>query len=283
MPKHLTDAQIMRYHADGLVFPIDVFTPEAAAGLRRRMEAVEAEHGALKYAMKPYLTLTLADEIAHDATVLDAVEDIIGPDILLWDGAFIIKEPHDDRYVSWHQDLTYWGIGPPEGVVSVWLALSPAGPENGCMRAIPCSHRGGILAHEDGFAENNLLSRGQTIAADIDARRAVDFVLDPGQMSLHHGRVIHGSDPSRSDERRIGVNFQYIAPSVRQTAIDNDMAMLVRGVDGFGHFAMEPRPEADFTPEGVALAADIGARRHKVLFRGTDATDAEKGRYGAVV
>ena len=281
MTKHLTDEQIEGYHKDGLVFPIDILTLKEAAECRARLEAVEARHGALKYSMKPYLTVTLADELAHDARILDAVEDIIGPDLLLWDGKFIIKEPHDDRFVSWHQDLTYWGIGPPEGVVSIWLALSPVMPENGCMRAIPGSHRAGILPHRDTFGEHNLLSRGQTLAVEFDEDAAVDVVLRPGQMSLHHGCVIHGSNASRSDERRIGLNFQYIAPDVRQTGIDDDSAMLIRGKDDHGHFAPEPRPLTDFAPESIAFAAQIAERRHKVLFRGADANASKVMRYSA--
>ena len=282
MGKHLSDAELRRYHDDGFVFPIDILNPREALDCRRRLEAFEAEHGKMKYAMKPYLTMLLADELAHHPALLDAAEDVIGPNLLLWDGAFIIKEPHDDRFISWHQDLTYWGVEPAEGVVSVWLALSPVGPENGGMRVIPGSHAQDILPHADTFEADNLLSRGQTIAAEIDEDSAVDMRLAPGQMSLHHGRVVHGSNPSHSDERRIGLNFQFIAPEVRQTAIDNDMALLVRGADTCGQFEPEARPAADLDPAALALVAEIARRRHKLLFRGAEADEAELNRrYGA--
>ena len=279
MGKHLTEAEIDRFHENGVVFPIDILSADEAADCRARLEVIEARHGAMNYAIKPYLTVTLADELAHDARILDAVEDIIGPDILLWDGTFIIKEPHDDRFVSWHQDLTYWGIGPPEGVVAIWLALSPVMPENGCMRAVPGSHRAGILPHRDTFGEHNLLSRGQTLAVEFDEDAAVDIVLAPGQMSLHHGQVIHGSNPNASGQRRIGLTLQFVAPSVRQTVIDDDSAMLMRGKDDHGHFALEPRPLIDFAPESIAFAARIATRKHKVLFRGADADEMK--RYSA--
>ena len=282
MPKHLSEAQITRYADDGAVFPVDVLTPGEASRYRSRLERLEARHGAVKYAMKPYLTVTLADELAHNATLLDAVEDLIGPNLLLWDGAFINKEPHSGKFVGWHQDLTYWGIGPADQIVSVWLALSPVTPANGCMRVVPGSHRDGILPHEDRFDDENVLSRGQEATGGFDENRALDVVLRPGQMSLHHGHVIHGSNPNTSDERRIGLNLQFIAPSVRQTVIDDDSAMFIRGVDGFGHFAPEPRPFIDFSPEAVALAKDIAKRRHKVLFRGADASPEQTRRYSAV-
>ena len=280
MGKHLSGGQVARYHEDGFVFPVDVFGLKVAAGYRARMEALEAGHGPMKYAMKPYLTVTMADEIAHDETLLDAVEDLIGPNLLVWDGAFINKEPRTETYVSWHQDLTYWGIGPPEEIVSVWLALSPVSPENGGMRIIPGSHHQ-ALAHVDRFGDDNLLSRGQELSHGFDEAAAIDVTLAPGQMSLHHGLVIHGSNPNRSDRRRIGLNFQFITPAVRQGEMTGDSAMLVRGADHGGHFAPEPRPRADFAPESVAFAKDIAERRQKMMFRGVHKD--KQSRYGAVV
>lgn len=282
MAKHLSDAQIARFHEDGFVFPVDVMTAAEAAAYRARMEALETHHGPLKYAMKPYLTVTVADEIAHNETLLDAVEDIIGPDIMVWDGAFINKEPRTGNFVSWHQDLTYWGLCPPEGVVSTWTALSPVHPENGCMRAIPGSHQDGILLHRDSFGADNMLSRGQRLIDDVDEDAAADIVLAPGQMSLHHGHVIHGSNPNTSDERRIGLNLQFVACSARQTLIDDDTAMLVRGTDRHGHFAPEPRPPADFAPESIAFAEMLDERRRKVLFHGADADDVKMSRFTAL-
>ncbi len=280
MAKHLSGEQVAGYREDGFLFPVDVFSPDVAAGYRTRMEALEAAHGAMKYAMKPYLTVTMADEIAHDETLLDAVEDLIGPNLLVWDGAFINKEPHTDTYVSWHQDLTYWGIGPPQEIVSVWLALSPVSPENGSMRMVRGSHHG-VLKHVDKFGDDNLLSRGQELADEVDEASVVDMTLAPGQMSLHHGLVVHGSNPNRSDHRRIGLNFQFITPAVRQREMTGDSAMLVRGADKRGHFAPEPRPRSDFAPESIAFAEDIAQRRQKMMFRGVD--DGKQSRYGAVI
>ena len=280
--KLLSPEQIARYDKDGVVFPIDVLTLEEASDFRTRLEALEAHHGAMKYSMKPYLTVTLADELAHTPRLLDAVEDLIGPNLLMWDGAFINKEPKTENFVSWHQDLTYWGVGPAEQIVSIWLALSPVMAENGCMAVVPGSHRDGIRPHEDHFHDDNMLSRGQEIAGGFDPESAVDVVLRPGQMSLHHGHVIHGSRPNRSDQRRLGLNLQFIAPSVRQSEMKDDSAMLMRGQDPFGHFAPEPRPFIDFTPEGMAFAKDIGERRQKMLFRGVD-DDDKQTRYGAAV
>ena len=276
MAKHLTSEQVARYRDDGVVFPVDVLSAEEAADYRARLAAVEARHDTREIAEKPYLTLTMADELAHNARMLDAVEDLIGPDLLLWNGSFIIKEPDDGVFINWHQDLTYWGIGPADDIVSIWLALSSVTPENGCVRAIPGSHRDGILPHVDTFDLRSLARRGQHIAGKFDEDRAADIVLRPGEMSLHHGHTIHASSPNRSDGRRIGFNLQFIAPGVRQTGIDDDSAMLVRGSDRLGHFAPETRPRVDFSPEAVAFVAKVAERRERLLLLGVDAEEMER-------
>ena len=179
--------------------------PDVALRIRHRL------HGRLHYVSKAHLLLDFAYRLATHSSVLDTVSSIIGPDILLWDSTFIIKEPGDGRKVSWHQDLTYWGLD-PDDVVSVWLALSQATIESGCMVMIPGSHKGPIAAHHDSRASDNILSRGQTIAEPIDESRARHVVLAPGELSLHHGRVWHSSSPNRSEDRRIAFNAQYLAP-----------------------------------------------------------------------
>ena len=170
------------------------------------------------------------------------------------------RRPGNEKYVSWHQDLTYWGIE-PDDVVSIWLALSPATVESGCMRMMPASQQSGRVEHVTTFAAENLLSRGQTIAAELDEARAVDTPLQPGQMSMHHGWTFHASHPNRTDDRRIGLNMNLVAPNVRQTKFAGDSAMLLRGTDRYHHFAAEPRPREDFSEQARSLQIEINARR----------------------
>jgi len=263
MGKRLSDNEIEAYWRDGFVSPIDVMSEAEACAMRRRVEEIETRFGAVHYMVKPYLVMTAADEIAHNPILLDAVEDIIGPDIMLWDAALIIKEPGDNKHVTWHQDLTYWGLDSVDGVVSVWLALSPATVESGTMKMLPGSHKLGQLAHHATDDDSNVLSRGQTVEAEIDEGRAVDNVLRPGQMSLHHGLVFHASMPNVSGDRRIGFNMNLIDPKVRQLKVENDSAMLLRGEDRYGHFRPEPRPANDFTPEAVAFQGEVSLARGK--------------------
>jgi non-haem Fe2+, alpha-ketoglutarate-dependent halogenase len=268
--KRLTPAAVERYHRDGFYFPIPVLEAGEAGEYRRRLEAVEAEHGGTLTAeirQKPHLLFTwLADLVRHPA-ILDAVEDVLGPNLLVWSTSFFIKQPRDAAFVSWHQDATYWGLSEPD-VITAWVAFTEATVANGAMRMVPGSH-GEQLAHRDTFAANNLLSRGQEIEVEVDDSRGVDVLLRAGEMSLHHVRMVHGSPANRSDDRRIGFAIRYIPTYVRQLAGEADGAMLVRGVDEFGYYVPERPPDADLSPAARAHHAECVTRSAKILYRGT--------------
>jgi non-heme Fe2+,alpha-ketoglutarate-dependent halogenase len=267
----LSDAQIRRYHEQGYLCPIRVLSPEQAAVGRGQLESAEAANGGpLQGAMKqkPHLLFTWLDQLVRNQSVLDAVEGVIGPNILCWASSFFTKEANDPKYVSWHQDLTYWGLEPAD-IVTAWIALSPSTPESGCMRVVPGSHKREVLPHIETFAEHNLLSRGQEIQVEVDEHQAKDLILAPGEMSLHHVKLIHGSGPNRADDRRIGFAIRYVPTYVRQTAGAEDSAMLVRGVDADHHFLEEMPPSADLDEAALAEHATVTARAARILMRGT--------------
>jgi len=270
MPKILTDDQVSRYRREGFHTPLTAFPPGEAAALRARLEAHEAKSGAPlagKWRFKTHLLFTWADEMVHHPAILDAVEDILGPDILCWNTSFFIKEPASAGFVSWHQDATYWGLE-PDDVVTAWVALSPSNEESGCMKVIPGTHHESHLPHTDTFHKDNLLTRGQEIAVEVDEARAVGIHLQPGQFSLHHIKLVHGSAPNRATDRRIGFAIRYVPPYVRQTK-QRDTAMLVRGTDTHGHFDLEPRPRADLDDAALAAHADATERKLSVFYQGT--------------
>ncbi len=229
------------------------------AAHRKRMEKAEAVFGNLHYVSKIHTVFPDAARLATDPRVLNVVEQLIGPDILLFDVTYIIKGPHTEAFVSWHQDLTYWGFS-GDDQVSMWLALSPANEESGCMRMVPESHAAGRLRHQDTVDRNNVLHRGQTVR-DVDEQRAVSCPLRPGEASFHHGWTLHASLPNRSDYRRIGLNVQYLAPSMRQLVNPHETALLVRGADRFGHFAPDVLATRDFEPAAVARHAELDRLR----------------------
>jgi ectoine hydroxylase-related dioxygenase (phytanoyl-CoA dioxygenase family) len=202
---------------------------------------------------KSHLLWPWLADLVRRPVLLDAVEDLIGPDILVWGSNLFVKDAHDPAFVSWHQDSTYWGLSEP-AAVTAWVAFSPSTRESGCLRVSPGSHRVDELPHLDNPTANNLLTRGQEVQVRIND--AIDVVLAPGEMSLHHVRAIHGSNPNRSDDRRIGFAIRYIPTRVRQRA-GRDFATLMRGRDAYGHFGPEPVPATDLDPAAVAAHAKI--------------------------
>ena len=200
--------------------------------------------------------------------MLDAVEDVLGPNILCWGSSFFIKEPEDPGYVSWHQDATYWGLDQSD-VCTAWIALTPSTRANGCMRVASGSH-GEQLTHTDTFHKDNLLSRGQEINAEVDEKDAVDLELSPGQMSLHHVRIIHGSNPNPTKKRRVGFAIRYIAATVRQSLGPRDFATLVRGKVVNDFWELEPRPKDELHPEALAYHEHMCDVTAKMLFAGAE-------------
>ena len=232
------DTLSRRYHRDGYISGIPILTVGEAAMHREHLERAE-EHLAhsLHYFNKVHTALRSPYELAVHPFLLDLVEALIGPDILLYNVTYIIKEPRSKAFVSWHQDLTYWGFDGADQV-SAWLALSPANALSGCMQMIPRSHREGIKQQVTSHDTDNVLLQSQTIS-EVDEDRAESCELQPGEISLHHGWTVHCSQPNLSDDRRIGLNVQYIRPSMRQTKSSRDTAMLVRGSDSYGHFGRD--------------------------------------------
>jgi len=269
MGKLLTAAQVEAYRRDGYVAPVRVISEDEAGALREKLEAAEAgANGGLvhKFRFKPHLVFTFLDGLVRDSRILDGVEDVLGPDLLCWASSFFTKDAHDTGYVSWHQDSTYWGLEPPD-IVSAWLAFTPSRRANGCMRVVPGTHTMGQLDHLDGFADDNLLSRGQEVQVAVDEADAVDLELDPGEMSLHHVRIVHGSNPNPTDVPRIGFVVRYIAAHCRQIGARTPAA-LVRGEDRYRHFDPLPCPRAEFDPEARALYDAATPVLHSILYRG---------------
>ncbi len=274
MPKLLTEQAVRQFQEQGYCCPVRVLSAREAQAFREKLEAYEAKSGGpLKAAMKhkSHLLFRWAADLVRHSRVLDAVKDVIGPDILCWSSTFFIKEAHDPGFVSWHQDLTYWGLDPAD-VVSAWIALSPSTEESGAMRVAPGTHKMDVVEHRDTFDPDNMLTRGQEVAVEVEDSQAVTLELVPGEMSLHHVKLVHGSQPNRSDARRIGFAVRYIPPEVRQVVGAADSASLVRGTDRYHNFEPEPEPQADLEPDLVAFHAAIVQRQMEVLYRGTDNT-----------
>jgi ectoine hydroxylase-related dioxygenase (phytanoyl-CoA dioxygenase family) len=247
----LRSDQVSAYARDGYVTGIRVVDSERAAVHRGEFDAL-AEREGHEASQLGLLDRHYSDEFiwrlaTHDA-VLDCVESLVGPDILLLATHVFCKygEPGGRKFVAWHQDVTYWGLEPPNALTA-WYAIDDADTGNGCMQVIPGTHLDGVRAHGKSNAAGNLLSINQAVEMSAeDASRAADITLSAGEMSLHDGRIVHGSLPNRSSRRRAGLTIRYITPEVRQQR-SNSLGrgwrpVLVRGTDHHGNFQLADAP-----------------------------------------
>lgn len=279
-PGTLSPRQRAAYRDDGFLFPLRVLSTAAAADYRCRLESMEREFAgaeppvALPRPLRDYIrvhsevVMPMAAELALYPAVLDAVESLIGPDIMVWGAEFFIKEPHSPQIVSMHQDLTYWGFGATSNQVTAWIALSPSTVASGCMELVRGSHTSEILPHVDTHAENNILSRGQEVAVEVAEADRTPVELQPGEMSLHHGLAIHGSRPNTSGERRIGFAIRYVNPEAGRHASGREHVMLARGADRDGSFVHHTAPDMLFSARSLETYEEIREYQAKVLGAG---------------
>ncbi len=250
------------YRRDGYLFPIDALTSAEADRYLGQYGLVADSLGSTPKAVQLSQVHRFhgwAWELATHPGVLDAVEGVLGPDILLWSASMFPKRARDPGYVTMHQDGTYWGLEGGE-VTTAWVALTESTRKNGCMRLLPGSHRSKILPHRDTHAADNLLTRGQVVQADYDEADVVDVELRAGQLSLHHVRTIHGSHRNRSDRPRIGIAMRYMTPEVRPLR-RGESAALVRGRDRCGNWCLQSEPPAFDSIEQAVRAHRREAQR----------------------
>jgi ectoine hydroxylase-related dioxygenase (phytanoyl-CoA dioxygenase family) len=232
----LTQQQIRAYRADGFLAPIPVLNDREAAEVRAQFDALEAVEGREKAQiglLDRHFDQGFIRQLATHPTILDCAEALLGPDILLLATHFFCKYGGGERFVAWHQDATYWGLEPPI-TLTAWYAVDASDRENGCMQALPGTHRDGLRAHGKSGVAGNLLSINQEVPVTEDELRSVvDLELRAGEISLHDGWLIHGSLPNRSDRRRCGLTLRYVPASVRPVAVNSMSktwnAVVVRG------------------------------------------------------
>ncbi len=256
----LSQEQQRRYTRDGFLFPIEVLTPEEVAFFRAAVEDLEQRvEGRHKGPLisECHMNFRWAYDMVTHPAILDAVEDIIGPNILVHSASIFSKAAHDASFVSWHQDGHYWHLSGPR-LVSAWIALSPSTLKNGCMRMIPGTHET-RMDHYAVMHEDNMLRSGNTVALEVDESRAVDLVLKAGEMSLHHVNTLHGSKPNRSAGKRIGFAIRYMATEVSQVS-DHYEVVLARGRDDHHHYVVLERRPSDNVEEGYAAQMSFARR-----------------------
>ena len=267
------------YAQDGFVFPVHAVSEAEARAIRVDLEAAEAEMeddpeklGLVR--SYPDRLLPSFDRLTRNQNLIDAVTPILGTDLMVWSSGLFIKEADTSKIVSWHQDLTYWGLDDVEEVTA-WVALSPSNLDSGCMRFVPGSHKKQLVAHKDTFDENNLLTRGQEIAVEVDDSDGADVVLKTGQASLHHGHLFHASGPNKTGDRRIGTAIRYIKPSMKQRTGDKSLVTQVSGEDKYSNFTVSAGPKGWLHEDDFDACRRDSEIKRRVLYEGAE-TDQGK-------
>jgi ectoine hydroxylase-related dioxygenase (phytanoyl-CoA dioxygenase family) len=239
------------YERDAVLPRIDVFDAEEIDRYRASFDEVEEREGKEKCSIGlqgRHFDERFLWELATDTRVLDVMEAVMGADVMLLSTHVFCKYPEKEAksFVAWHQDITYWGLEPPEAYTA-WIAIDDSDVENGCMRVIPGSHKAGVVTHGKSERGGNLLSINQEIPDElVDDGSALDLVLTAGQMSVHGGQIFHASMPNGSDRRRCGLTVRFIPPYVRQATLNSVkqkwQPIVVRGEDTCGNFGVTPAP-----------------------------------------
>jgi non-heme Fe2+,alpha-ketoglutarate-dependent halogenase len=260
----LSSEQRKFYEENGYLCPLRAFNDSEARIFRRQFDDYTEENRERLGQLIPrerravygltHLSLPWVYEIVSHPRVLDAVEGVLGPDLLVWGSDWFVKFPGDAAFISWHQDGAYWGLQPPK-VTTAWIALSPSTQESGCMQVMPGTQKTQLPQRET-YALDNALSRGQEIALEVDESKAVPLTLRPGEMSLHHIGIAHGSKANGANYARIGIAVRYIAPEVVQHGSERQIVQLVRGKDEHGNFEIVPPPSDAATAAEIRKEAD---------------------------
>lgn len=265
MTTTLNTSQTETYRRDGILFPLQALSDDEVAAMNKRYQ----EHAAAltgRQGRKAYLLHTWLHTLVTHRQILDAVESLLGPDLFCWGGQFFSKPVGDSSHVSWHQDATYWGLSSND-VLTAWVALTPSTPLSGCVQVVRGTHHSQV-PHADHFEPSNMLTRGQELSVTVDPATVVNVELMPGQMSLHHVLLFHGSKINQADHPRNGYAIRYIPTHIRQLAPIRDSALLVRGIDKFGHFDHEQAPAASLDARAVACHADATERQLRIVYEG---------------
>ena len=269
--KALTQEQVKSFRYNGFLFPIPALTPAEIATCLAGVQRLEAELGCpvaeadVKWRSHAYAHSPWFNDLVRHPRILDAIEDVIGPNILVWTSTFFIKEPHSPTYAAWHQDGTYFGLQPKEQVCA-WVALTDASFEAGCMEQLSFRGEPRQYHHAALGLANSINRAGQTIMEEFDQSNPTAMALPAGSFSLHHEMAVHRSAPNNASHRRVGIGLNYLPTHVRVDGPVRCCAMLVRGEDTYGHFDLIDPPTAE--RDAAALAKhQLVSDRYRANYR----------------
>ena len=273
---YLSSNQLKQYEDEGFVSPINIFSKDKAKQIRNEIELIEnnmPEELENSGRYNAHLISPLLDEVTHNSKILDAVQSLIGENILVCGTTLFIKNPNEKGFVSYHQDAKYIGLE-PHNWVTAWVAITDSNEENGCMKIWSGSHKDNLKDHDQMFNEGNLLTRGQT-DNNVPKKNVKSLILTAGQMSLHHPKVVHGSELNKSNDRRIGFVIQsYIGTNVKQVLGKNSV-QLARGIDDYNFHKKIGRPKSLMNNNDLKLKKEENDNLQEIFYSGS----SKKGTY----
>ena len=267
---YLNSNQLKQYSDEGFVSPVNIFSKEKAKEIRDEIELIEKKlpnelEKAGRY--NAHLISPMLDEVTHNENILNAVESLIGGNILVCGTTLFIKNPGEGGFVSYHQDAKYIGLE-PHNWVTAWVAITDSNENNGCMKMWSGSHKDNLKEHDQNFNEKNLLTRGQTVN-NVPDDQIIPLILNSGQMSLHHPKTVHGSGINHSKDRRIGFVIQsYIGSNVDQV-LGKMYVQQARGEDNFKYHQHVQRAKELMSKEGVKLRKKANEELSKIFYSGS--------------
>ena len=272
----LSVKELKDYKDNGFVAPIDVLSLEEAQEIKKEIENIEKkwpdELVGLGRNNVHYIS-PIFDQVCHNSKILDAVESLIGENILICSTTLFIKNPNEKGFVSFHQDAKYIGLE-PYNWVTAWVAVTDSNEHNGCMKMWSGSHKNDLKEHDQKFNEGNLLTRGQTVK-NVPKNEIKNLILKAGQMSLHHPKTVHGSEINHSDDRRIGFVIQsYIGTNVKQVLGKNSV-QLARGIDKFNFHEKIERTKSLMDKNDLKIKKQENDYLQEIFYRGSE----KKGNY----
>ena len=266
----LTSEQLKQYKEEGYVAPIDVLSKEEANEVKEEIELIEKKWpNELEGLGRNYIHLIspVFDKVCNNTKILDAVESLIGKNILICGTTLFVKNPNEKGFVSFHQDAKYIGLE-PYNWVTAWVAITDANEKNGCMRMWSGSHKNDLQYHNQKFDENNLLTRGQTVE-NVPMNETKPVILKAGQISLHHPKVVHGSGLNKSNDKRIGFVIQsYIGTNVEQV-LGKMYVQQARGDDTFKYHEHVGRANELMNQEGTQIKKKANKELSKIFYSGS--------------
>ena len=273
---YLSSNQLKQYEDEGFVSPINIFSKDKAKEIRNEIELIEnhmPEELDNSGRYNAHLISPLLDEVTHDTKILDAVQSLIGENILICGTTLFIKNPNEKGFVSYHQDAKYIGLEPLNWVTA-WVAITDSNEKNGCMRMWSGSHKDNLKEHDQKFNKGNLLTRGQTVK-NVPKDETTPLILEAGQMSLHHPTVVHGSELNKSNDRRIGFVIQsYISTNVKQVLGKNSV-QLARGTDEYNYHEKINRPVSLMDRNDINIKKIENDNLRDIFYKGSE----KKGSY----